>query len=597
MPQTRTRPVLRVLAALVAAAQVLACGRDALAQVREIVVAPTGAGMPVGGAPIPSATAGSSPLARSFLTAAGSRVWAAGPLVRPATVFGAAAVAPSIRAAAASPVQAGAVSTVASAIRAQALAAASARLGAAIGRAARAGATGVASRHVRGTSGETPLARLVAAPSVSSLKGFFDQAKPAAEPGGIVPEDLDRLEVFLVRDGKPAIHGTVAELEELLRAEPGLAAELNKLGKVRFVLDVEAPAGELRKGDVPAAEGRLRKQGVNAALQLENIAVDRNPAVAGPAKQAEAPAAAPQVSVEPAAPPAAGAWQRWVVRPLTWPFREAAFLGRAMKASYTKPQFWEVIGGLGTEGVSFTLTAGTFIATLTWGHPVLLGASLTLLLAQNAFHGFWLNTWNNFQGQLRTFRGPTYQTVFNWLYYQVGGAIYRTLAWAAHPATTVAVWTLEYWRAIGLMSVVGTFVGVLGYNGINTLYDKGRINRWQRSAIQQVRNLLFLGSGPLFSAGVLWLFWPLFWALQAIDVVLFAGSLFAKSRPIMYVVDPRTAASAEFRRKYPAAFAKEPVSAWKLALTELKAQPPVMLVLWLYRGARYLVEKLRGKKA
>ena len=124
--------------------------------------------------------------------------------------------------------------------------------------------------------------------------------------------------------------------------------------------------------------------------------------------------------------------------------------------------------------------------------------------------------------------------------------------------------------------------------------DKGRVNRWQRSAIQQGRNLLFLLSGPLYGAGVLWLFWPLFWSLQALDLVLFVASLAARPRTIVYIADPGVADSPEFKTKYPATAATMVVSPWAQAKEALKAQPPVMLGLWVYRGMRYLWRKVRG---
>ena len=567
---------MRLIAALLAAVQALASAPEAAAQLREIVAAPVGTGVTVGVVGVQAIPA--------TLTGSPATMLSGGSMVAPITLRQVALKQAPIR-----------TSPIRSIIRAQALAGADSTEGvlpspqpstkeAAVATAA----TPASGRGRTREAAEKPLARMLLSPSIGTTRAFFDQAKAAAEPETAGVEDLDELHVFLVREGRPAVRTTLGALDGLLRAEPALAAALNTVGKVRVVVDVRAPAGGLQPADIKRAESALRARGVTAPLQSEKIAVGgERTAAAAPSAEAESPA--------PSEPAATGTvFKRGIVRPLTWPFREAAFLARSMKAAYTKPQFWEVIGGLGTEGVSFGLTATTYVAAITWQHPWVLGASLAMLLAQNAFHGFWLNTWTNFQDNLNKFRGPTYQTVFNWVYFQASGVVYRTLAWAAHPATTVAAWTLEYWKAIGLMSIVGTFCGVLGYNGLNQLYDKGRINRWQRSAIQQGRNLLFLGSGPLYGAGVLWLFWPLFWSLQALDLILFTASLIAKSCPVLYVADEGTALAPEFKKKYPATAAVETVSPGDQAKTALKAQPPVMLLLLLYKGGRYLWRKVKG---
>ncbi|MBI5202973.1 MAG: hypothetical protein HY925_15385 [Elusimicrobia bacterium] len=552
MNPSRGKASVRLLAAFLAAVQTLVSASDALAQVREVLVAPVGTPGVVGvtGVNAMPATLGCPSLAptTALTQAATLKMLAITPVIAQRAALKTA------------PISGG--------LRAQSLASADAPNKSTLG-------TVPKFDLFRGEA-RTPLAKLVLAPSISTSRAFFDQAKPAAEPEAPGVGNVEELSVFIVREGRPAVRTTVGEIGALLKADAALASDLNAHGKVRVVLDVKAPAGALQPADVSRAEAALRARGVQAPLQVEKLAIDRE----RPAAPTESK---PSASVE-----------RKSGSLLTWPFREAAFLWRSMKAAYTKPQFWEVLGGLGTEGVSFAMTATTFAATITWQHPWLLGASLAMLLAQNAFHGFWLNTWTNFQDNLNKFRGPTYQTVFNWTYFQASGAVYRTFAWAAHPATTVAAWTLEYWKAIGLMSIVGTFCGVLGYNGLNTLYDKGRLNRFQRSAIQQGRNLLFLVSGPLFGAGVLWLFWPLFWTLQALDLVLFTLSLAAKPRPVLYVADGGTAAASEFATKYPATAATETVSAWAQAKAALKAQPPVMLLLLLYKGARYLWGKLRA---
>ena len=53
--------------------------------------------------------------------------------------------------------------------------------------------------------------------------------------------------------------------------------------------------------------------------------------------------------------------------------------------------------------------------------------------AVNIFHGVWTNTWNNFQNALGKQRGLKYQSIFNLLYGQSLGVVFRSISWSANP--------------------------------------------------------------------------------------------------------------------------------------------------------------------
>ncbi|MCM2303437.1 MAG: hypothetical protein NDJ72_01950, partial [Elusimicrobia bacterium] len=162
----------------------------------------------------------------------------------------------------------------------------------------------------------------------------------------------------------------------------------------------------------------------------------------------------------------------------------------------------------------------------------------------------------------------------------------------ANPASVTPPWSVGYWKDMALMSVIGTFFGVLGYNALNALYAKGSIKRWQHSGIQQVRDLCFLLAAPFFASGSMTLFWAIFLFQQSLDlgIALWAG--WAKSREIVFVTSGSVAESAEFKAKYPlAGVVIEPPL--RQAVKAVFDNPLVRVMTW---PARALWKLVRGGK-
>jgi hypothetical protein len=184
------------------------------------------------------------------------------------------------------------------------------------------------------------------------------------------------------------------------------------------------------------------------------------------------------------------------------------------------------------------------------GHPAQMAAAICVSTGLNLFHGIFVNTWSNFQNTLFKQRGLRYQTIFNLVYGQSWGVIFRVVAWSCIPGT-VPPWSLLYWKDIGIATVVGTFCGTLGVQGLNGLYDNGRLTRFQRGAIQQFRDLAMCVAGTFLGAGSMSKFWMLFALQQGGDLLIYALSRKAARRAIVYLADEAVAASREFRGMYP----------------------------------------------
>jgi hypothetical protein len=155
------------------------------------------------------------------------------------------------------------------------------------------------------------------------------------------------------------------------------------------------------------------------------------------------------------------------------------------------------------------------------------------------------------------------------------GAMYRAFSWSANPHKTIPPWSPFYWKDVMVMSLVGTFFGTLGYNGLNSLYAKGRLKRWQRSGIQQLRDVLFLLAGPFFATGSMHAFWALFIFQQALDLTIALLAWRAKTRTILYAVAPGDTAGKDSEKL--TALLKEhgvtaPAAAEKLTLENPKTE-------------------------
>lgn len=393
------------------------------------------------------------------------------------------------------------------------------------------------------------------------LAAMFDGAKKTAEAPALDPSGL---KAFVVRHGQPM---TEISLEEAAARK----------GQVRLLTAKNDPSGLSEKH--AAQVGALLRAGVKGKIEQEKLAVDWSPkAAAASAAQAASPAGTKT-------PTSLGS-------KLLWPFREAKFLTKLFKDSLVKPLPSEIFGGLATKTFPLVTSIGVYWAAAGLAHPVALVGLITLSVVQQVFHGFFLKSWNNFQEGLVKARGFNYQMFFNLAYMQGAGTIYRFLTWTANPASVTPPWSVGYWKDMALMSVIGTFFGVLGYNALNALYAKGSIKRWQHSGIQQVRDLCFLLAAPFFASGSMTLFWAIFLFQQSLDlgIALWAG--WAKSREIVFVTSASVAASDEFKTKYPeAGVAIEPPL--RQAVKAVFDNPLVRVMTW---PARALWKLVRGGK-
>lgn len=400
------------------------------------------------------------------------------------------------------------------------------------------------------------------ADSGAALDGFFD---------GPAPKDA---RVFLTENGREPESIALSELKAKLAADPRYAAKLSKSGRVRVVLASEN--GALSQRDVPALEAKLKDAGASSSrLSVEKILVR--------APQADGAAAGDWTSPSKSEP-------FWKKALLAAP-RELAYLGRTFKASITRPSVSEVVGGLASKGPAFGMSVAWYAKLMLPVHLGPFGAAILFSFTLETFHGIFINTWQNLQNAIGRQRGVTYQTFFNLAYMQLTAGIARVITWMAIPAT-IAPWQLAYWRDMGVVTFVGTFIGTLGFQGLNDLYNKGWIGRGTRSAIQQGRDLFFLLAGVFFASGSMGIFWPIFIAQQTLDLGLFLISHFAKARPIAYVADAGVAASPEFKSMYPVTPGPRP-SPLRQALDALTGNPLARLISWPFRKGW---ELLKGGK-
>lgn len=390
-----------------------------------------------------------------------------------------------------------------------------------------------------GTSAASASARKTDAPESA------DPGKPLFDGAG------EKYKAFVVVHGRSAV--------EVPLAGAGKAAK-----RARLLVAPNDPAGVSEK-DAGAVKALL---GAGAKLETDKLAVQWTAAT----EEAPPGSAAPAARLS--------------------PLRELRFLARAFAESLVRPTSAEVIGGVVTKAFPVVTTIGVFWATIGVTHPAIFAALVALNLAQQVFHGAFLKSWNNFQERLSRERGFNYQMFFNLAYMQGAGMIYRGLSWIADPKAVIPPWSPAYWKDVAVMSVLGTFFGTLGYNGLNALYAKGAIGRWQHSAIQQLRDLFFLLAGPFFATGSMGLFWAVFALQQSIDLAIGLWAGRAASRPVVIVVSAAVAASPEFRAAFPADGLKvEPPL--KQALRAMRDNPITRLLTWPLRALAGALKKRR----
>ena len=393
------------------------------------------------------------------------------------------------------------------------------------------------------------------------LSAMFDgSAKKTVEEPALDPSGL---KAFVVRHGQPMTEITLAEAAA-------------RKGQVRLLTAKNDPSGLSEKHT--AQIGGILAGAVKGKIEQEKLAVDWSPKAAA-AREAETAPAARSASAT-------------LGDKLLWPFREARFLAKIFKDSLVKPLPSEILGGLATKTFPLVTSIGVYWAAAGLAHPVALVGLITLSVAQQVFHGFYLKSWNNFQEALVKARGFNYQMFFNLAYMQGAGTLYRFLTWTANPASVTPPWSVNYWKDMALMSVIGTFFGVLGYNALNALYAKGAIKRWQHSGIQQVRDLCFLLAAPFFASGSMTMFWGIFLFQQSLDLAIALWAGWARSREIVFVTSAPVAASAEFKAKYPLeGVVTEPPL--RQAVKAVFDNPLVRVMTW---PARALWKLIRGGK-
>jgi hypothetical protein len=391
------------------------------------------------------------------------------------------------------------------------------------------------------------------------LAAMFDGgAKKAADE---TPLDPANVKTFLVRHGQP-----------MTEIAPGGAIPKN--ARIRLLTAKNDPSGLSEKHAAQVAV-LMKSAGVTSKVQQEALGVNWAPKAAAAAVESSGTKAASTVGSK-----------------LLAPFREAKFLGKSFAASLVKPTVSEIMGGVATKSFPLVTSIGVYWAAVGLAHPFVLGGLIALSVTQEVFHGFFLKSWNNFQETLRRERGFNYQMFFNLAYMQGFGTIYRLLSWTANPSSVTPPWSVHYWKDMAVMSVAGTFFGVLGYNSLNALYAKGSINRWQHSGIQQVRDLGFLLAAPFFASGSMTMFWGIFLFQQSLDLAISIWAGRAKARPIVFVTSAAVAGSAEFKAKYPAeGVVIEPPL--KQAAKAVVDNPLVRLMTW---PARALWKAARGGK-
>lgn len=439
------------------------------------------------------------------------------------------------------------------------------------------------------------LGKKVAAAPAAALDSFFDQGRRLSGNGSAdfseprTDAELGSLRVHIVRPGQAPVAIDMASLERTLEAEPELAAALNASGKIRVVTNGGVGRGRLSPDEIEQVRARMRRLGLNAAVQVERIVIEETAGGVG-----DSSAHAQDGIPPPARTVAKSGIRRYLLDALTAPLREARFLARTFIASFTWPSRSEILMGLATKSVPFGINVATWWAMIGPAHPWALAAALALSLYLESFHGAFINTWTNFQNSLHRQRSGAYQITFNFLYMQSTGALFRYFSWIANPGKVAPPWSVQYWRDLGVMTIVGTVFGSLGYQGLNRLYEKGVITRFHRSMIQQLRDLMFLVAGPFFAAGAMNLFWLIFLIQQSIDLALFIAGIAASKRVLVYVSDPAVAASAAFQAMYPAAVGAPEESMARQAFRGLLDNPLFWPFIGVFRVARWAYRKLFG---
>lgn len=202
------------------------------------------------------------------------------------------------------------------------------------------------------------------------------------------------------------------------------------------------------------------------------------------------------------------------------PFRELIYLCRAFTVALQRPTWQQVVAGAVTKGPVTFLGLTAWCALFLPNHWPAFVCIAVLCTSQNAFHGIFVATWLNLQSILERERGIGYQLCFNLAYIQISAALFRFVTWTAIDGT-VPPWSLSYWRDMSVMTLVGTFFGSLGYNGLNELYRKDYLTDNFRAYLQHFRDIFITVNGFFFGAGLILAYWSIFVLQQFFDTVLY----------------------------------------------------------------------------
>jgi hypothetical protein len=484
-----------------------------------------------------------------------------------------------------------------------------------------AAAASVAALAAAAKTEEKSAPRNAAKNGLSRLRNVFSRnKKEAPEPtldeafDGALP--ADQIKAYVIQPGKAPVATNLAGLKASL-SDPALAAELNKHGHMTYVVGDKNTGRSLSRADGETVVKTLGDMGVSfgkGRTRIETLVIDwgKKDAPAADGETAAPPARASNArSLFVRAGVAAGVvalgiglfgtghWYQaglaaYLVSNADRIVRETVYCLKILKTSFKdskKPLPSEIVGAVATKVPAFGMN---LVANLTVYAPALgilvLGAlwpSMALKihpgvshwlafslatawsLCLETFHGAYVRTWDTFQNRIGKQRGPAYQSVFGFVYTQLTGGVFRTIAFLTL-AGIFPMWDIRYLGAISWMTIIGTVCGVAGFRGLNELYDKGRITAKRRSNIQQLRDLCWLAIGPFFNSGNMVMTLILFTLQQSVDLAIYFVNRRTTTRPILIFTDGSVAASKELPLSYPVDANNAPPSPLKYTADALK---------------------------
>mgnify|MGYP000857371161 FL=1 len=119
--------------------------------------------------------------------------------------------------------------------------------------------------------------------------------------------------------------------------------------------------------------------------------------------------------------------------------------------------------------------------------------------------------------------------------------------------------------------IVGGFFGTKGWQGVNRLAEKGVITFGQRNFILQIRDILMMASGTLFTLGVDDRWKYVFAIERLVDIGLYLTGHFAKQRASVIIAPRQMLEDPKFQELYPQVVKAEGYgSGWSAVSENLK---------------------------